>query len=131
MRPGLSMYLIIALALVFPLLCFELLVGSGVCVTARPLRSEEWAPPGGREASSVAGSLRRRAIAIAYFRPPSSGRRHEGRWPTRERCVRRPERSHTSTYVYTTVETGPIRGTPPPRSERLLRSANCTTQRAP
>ena len=113
MRPGLSMYLIIALALVFPLLCFELLVGSGVCVTARPLRSEEWAPPGGREASSVAGSLRRRAIAIAYFRPWSSGRRRAGGAVVDARRVdRRPELSHTSTYVYRTVETGPMRKTP-------------------
>ena len=53
-------------------------------------------------------------------RPSSACRRRAGSVVDARRVDRRPERSPASTYVYRTVGTGPIRKTPPPRSEMLL-----------
>ena len=47
------------------------------------------------------------------------------------RVDRRPERSHTSTYGYITVETGPTRKTPPSAPRCCSPQRYCTTQRAP
>ena len=77
-------------------------------------------------------------IALALTsstRSSSSGRRGAGSVADARRA-RRPERSHTSTYVYRTVGTGPIRKTPPsaprgsPIQRRLLHDPACTVEAA-
>ena len=115
MRPGLSMYLIIALALVFPLLCLEL----GRLAAEPPRGLRDRTPVTGRRVGTPGrqgGIERRRFLAAAgnsnsIFPSVVVGASPCGAVADARRA-RRPELSHTSTYVYRTVETGPMRKTP-------------------